>query len=91
VRAIVVEMVVRLETIQHVEELPLYARQIQALECLQIYAPMGHAVGVGSLAGKLEDLCFKVFLIAPSRPSSLILSSSSLINFEYKANDSHIQ
>lgn len=59
-RAIVVEMVVRLEAVERIEELPLYARQICALECLQIYAPMGHAVGVGSLAGRLEDLCFKV-------------------------------
>lgn len=31
-----------------------------ALEALQIYAPMGHALGMGQLTAQLEDCCFQV-------------------------------
>ena len=35
-------------------------RQIMALEALQIFAPLGHALGLGSISSQMEDICFKV-------------------------------
>ena len=35
-------------------------RQVAALEALQIYAPLGHALGMGRLTAQLEDCCFQV-------------------------------
>lgn len=37
-----------------------WQRQLAALEALQIYAPMGHALGLQSLCSGLEDRCFQV-------------------------------
>ena len=31
-----------------------------ALEALQLYAPMGHAMGLGQLSSSIEDICFQV-------------------------------
>lgn len=39
---------------------PLYARQLAALEALQIYAPLGHGLGLRPLCAQLEDRCFQV-------------------------------
>ncbi len=33
--------------------------QVAALEALQIYAPLGHALGMGPVAAELEDACFR--------------------------------
>ena len=41
---------------------PRYERQVAALEALQIYAPMGHALGMLRLTAELEDCCFQVQL-----------------------------
>jgi len=38
-------------------------RQIMALEALQIFAPLGHALGLGSISSQIEDICFKVNVI----------------------------
>ena len=35
------------------------ARQIAALEALQLYGPLGHALGMGPVAAELEDACFQ--------------------------------
>ena len=37
-----------------------WQRQLAALEALQIYAPMGHALGLQALCSGLEDRCFQV-------------------------------
>jgi hypothetical protein len=37
-----------------------WQRQLLALEALQIFAPMGHALGLTSLSAELEDRCFQV-------------------------------
>ena len=37
-----------------------WQRQLAALEALQIYAPMGHALGLQALCSGLEDCCFQV-------------------------------
>lgn len=34
--------------------------QVQALESLQIYAPLGHALGLSQASSQLEDLCFRI-------------------------------
>jgi GTP pyrophosphokinase len=60
VRAIVVELAARLETMRHLEWLPRYQQQLVALETLQIYAPMAHAIGTGSIMWELEDAAFRV-------------------------------
>jgi (p)ppGpp synthase/HD superfamily hydrolase len=33
---------------------------VLALEALQLYAPMGHAMGLGQLSSSIEDICFQV-------------------------------
>jgi hypothetical protein len=38
---------------------PAAARQIAALESLQLYGPLGHALGMGPVAAELEDACFQ--------------------------------
>lgn len=37
-----------------------YARQLAALEGLQIYAPLGQGLGLRNLCAQLEDRCFQV-------------------------------
>ncbi len=61
-RAIVVEVVARLVGMGTLVGTPLYARQLAALEALQIYAPMGHGLGLRPLCAQLEDRCFQVCL-----------------------------
>lgn len=53
---------------------PLYARQLAALEALQIYAPLGHGLGLRPLCAQLEDRCFQVC----SCPAVLASTSSTL-------------
>ena len=38
---------------------PFLWRQVVALEALQLYAPMGHALGLGPLSTSIEDICFQ--------------------------------
>ena len=61
-RAIVVEVVARLVGMRDPVGTPLYARQLAALEALQIYAPLGHGLGLRPLCAQLEDRCFQVRL-----------------------------
>ncbi|KAL0049608.1 hypothetical protein WJX82_005847 [Trebouxia sp. C0006] len=58
-RAIVVELVARLVGMGTLLGTPLYARQLAALEALQIYAPLGHGLGLRALCAQLEDRCFQ--------------------------------
>lgn len=56
------EVVARLDSMRGAEARgePLYARQLAALEALQVYAPMGHALGLAAVSAELEDCCFQV-------------------------------
>jgi len=82
-RAIVVELVARLVDMGTPLGTPLYARQLAALEALQIYAPLGHGLGLRALCAQLEDRCFQVWhllclctaLPVPSGHQSLSLAS----------------
>lgn len=60
VRAVVVEVAARLDTMRFVQVLPKYRQQILALETMQIYAPLAHAMGTGKISHELEDLGFGV-------------------------------
>jgi hypothetical protein len=60
VRATAVEVVARLDALTTPGALPSYEQQVAALEALQMYAPMGHALGLSAVAAQLEDRCFQV-------------------------------
>lgn len=38
--------------------------QVLALEALQLYAPMGHSLGLGRVSSSIEDICFQVWISA---------------------------
>jgi len=54
--------------------------QVSALEALQIYAPLGHALGMGSIASRLEDLCFQILFPASYDATTLWLHQQSDAN-----------
>jgi (p)ppGpp synthase/HD superfamily hydrolase len=60
VRATAVEVVARLDLLSGGGGLPPHEQQVCALEALQMYAPMGHALGLSAVAAQLEDRCFQV-------------------------------
>ncbi|KAK3276381.1 hypothetical protein CYMTET_15536 [Cymbomonas tetramitiformis] len=69
IRAVILELAVRMERIRRVDELPSYQRIILALEIMQIYAPMAHALQADVLRHELEDRAFAVLF--PSSYQSL--------------------
>ena len=68
VRATAVEVVSRLHALHRAARTPgVHAAAegpVLALEALQIYAPMGHALGLGGVSAELEDLCFRTLFPA---------------------------
>lgn len=75
-RAIVVEVCRRADDLcNSLGGAEQWQRQLAALEALQIFAPMGHALGLVSICAELEDRCFQVgapFFVAQSRHRFLI-------------------
>lgn len=59
VRAVILELAVRLDLMRNLGYLPRYHQQILALEVMKIYAPLAHSVGTGTLSLELEDLSFR--------------------------------
>lgn len=59
VRAIVLDLVVKLDLMRHLQYLPKYRQQMISLEVMKIYAPLAHAVGTKILSLELEDLSFQ--------------------------------
>ncbi|KAH7844496.1 hypothetical protein Vadar_028626 [Vaccinium darrowii] len=59
VRAVVLDLALKLETMRHLDYLPRYQRQLLSLEVMMIHAPLAHAVGTNSLSLELEDLSFR--------------------------------
>lgn len=47
--------------------------QVLALEALQLYAPMGHALGLDRLSATIEDICFQVHRLPAHQPASIDL------------------
>ena len=66
-RAIIVEVCRRADDVQNQPSSEKWQRQLAALEALQIFAPMGHALGLSRMCAELEDQCFQVLyhLMAP--------------------------
>jgi len=62
VRAILVELAARCDALRHADSLPGWARSALALETMQLYAPMAHALAqlTGDLRFELEDRAFEV-------------------------------
>ncbi|KAH9318739.1 hypothetical protein KI387_020508, partial [Taxus chinensis] len=59
IRALIVELAARLDMMRHSKHLPKYLQQTLALEAMQVYAPLAHAIDTGSLSLELEDLAFQ--------------------------------
>lgn len=59
VRAIILDLVLKLDMMRHLHYLPRYRQQMISLEVIKIYAPLAHAVGTNLLSLQLEDLSFQ--------------------------------
>jgi len=58
IRAVILELALKLDMMRHLDDLPKYLQRIKSLEVMKIYAPLAHAVGAGNLSLELEDLSF---------------------------------
>ncbi|KAF8725965.1 hypothetical protein HU200_020542 [Digitaria exilis] len=59
IRAVILELALKLDIMRHLDDLPKYLQRIKSLEVMKIYAPLAHAVGAGNLSLELEDLSFR--------------------------------
>lgn len=59
VRAIILDLVLKLDMMRHLDYRPRYKQQMISLEVMKIYAPLAHAVGTNLLSLELEDLSFQ--------------------------------
>lgn len=59
IRAVVLDLVLRLDKMKHLDYLPKYQQQVISLEVMKIHAPLAHAVGTYLLSVELEDLSFR--------------------------------
>lgn len=59
VRAVILDLAFKLDTMRHLDFLPRYQQQLFALEVTRIHAPLAHAVGTNLLSLELEDLSFQ--------------------------------
>ncbi|KAJ6719934.1 GUANOSINE-3'5'-BIS DIPHOSPHATE 3'-PYROPHOSPHOHYDROLASE [Salix purpurea] len=59
IRAVILELAVKLNMMRHLDYLPRYQQQMMSLQVMKIYAPLAHAVGTNWLSLELEDLSFR--------------------------------
>lgn len=59
VRALILDLVLKLDMMRHLDYLPRYRQQLLSLEVMKIHAPLAHAVGTNFLSLELEDLSFQ--------------------------------
>lgn len=64
-RAILIELVSRLDGLDYLALLPEEQQKIYAIETLEIFVPVANRLGLGSLKRKLEDLSF--FYLFPEK------------------------
>ena len=55
-----VEVLARANGLAQLGSMTHYKRQLTAIEALQIYVPLAHALGMAATAAEMEDRCFKV-------------------------------
>lgn len=58
-----VEVCRRANDVESSQSTEKWQRQLAALEALQIFAPMGHALGLSGICAELEDRCFQVMSV----------------------------
>ena len=58
IRAVILELAVKLDAMKHLDVLPKHQQRTTSLEVLKVFAPLAHAVGAGALSKELEDLSF---------------------------------
>ncbi|KAJ8766457.1 hypothetical protein K2173_022516 [Erythroxylum novogranatense] len=59
IRAVVLDLALKLDLMRHLHHFPRYQQQLLALQVFKIHAPLAHAVGTNSLSLELEDLSFR--------------------------------
>ncbi|XP_018808358.1 probable GTP diphosphokinase CRSH, chloroplastic [Juglans regia] len=59
IRALILDLALKLDTMRHLDYLPRYQQQMLSLEVMKIHAPLAHAVGTNILSLELEDLAFR--------------------------------
>lgn len=59
VRAIILDLVLKVDMMRHLDYLPRCRQQMISLEVMKMYAPLAHAVGINLLSLELEDLSFQ--------------------------------
>ena len=58
-RIIMIKLANRLEIMRHLDSFPEEERETFARETLEIFAPLGHRLGVSQLKNEIEDLAFQ--------------------------------
>ncbi|XP_060173963.1 probable GTP diphosphokinase CRSH, chloroplastic [Lycium barbarum] len=59
VRALVLDLAIKLDLMRHLDYLPRYRQQMISLEVMKLHAPLAHAIGTNLLSLELEDLSFR--------------------------------
>ncbi|CAI0543151.1 unnamed protein product [Linum tenue] len=59
IRAIVLDVAHKLDTMRNLDYLPRHQQQMLSLQVMRIHAPLAHAVGTLSISLELEDLSFR--------------------------------
>lgn len=59
IRAIILELALKLDMMRHLDYLPRFRQQKLSLEVMRIHAPLAHAVGTNYLSLELQDLSFR--------------------------------
>ncbi|KAL2922297.1 putative GTP diphosphokinase CRSH chloroplastic [Bienertia sinuspersici] len=82
IRAVVLDLALRLDMMRHLDYLPRYQQQVVSLEVMKIHAPLAHAVGTYLLSLELEDLSFRYLF-----PSSYLYVDTWLKSHEKGSKD----
>lgn len=59
VRALVLDLALKLDKMRHLDYLPRHQQQLISLEVMKIHAPLAHALATNLLSLELEDLSFR--------------------------------